>query len=597
MSIPTVVDLTAQEDGSRGRLVTFTSGTRKVQNATGEFNISLPHTTSPSKKRKRNSSSSIGTLAAQHPPDCVFVEDSELQDLRVAITTPLPKGSTTSGATMRQWNKTEGRQPQGRPIDLTQNDNEEAIELINRAFPVSGDYGARRASRMELLAHPIQMEEDEENISVQPDFGDSSSQHDFADSLTSDDSLSDRDLRRWLRNIQLEEEAREEAQANQKVVLGVFRGRHFTCAPGKAVELEDGSFLSIKKVTQDRQGHVFIQGLHLIRQNFIGLKMAKRKNEVIWLQQMTKTDDSAHLQQYEVSVSRVRKNRAIIFTNHSFPDISSRTDRDSFLDPLQDVELGPLFCRWKMTVVTGPKNRIVEESIEHLRFQDADDKVRCTNLGQEAYTRIADMRSRFNWRKTPNMTGGSQKLAPLVVDLDNETKTAESQAYTFGDAFCGAGGTSRGALDAGLFVKWGFDMDEQAITSYYQNFGRGGTDCRHEAVHEFLRRVHHNPPTVDVMHVSPPCQPFSHAHTWASPVRDERNQAALFSVWHLVETMKPRAVTVEETDAIISRHNEWFSALINIFVNLGYSVRWKTLRCQNYAVPQSRKRLFIIASG
>ena len=196
------------------------------------------------------------------------------------------------------------------------------------------------------------------------------------------------------------------------------------------------------------------------------------------------------------------------------------------------------------------------------------------------------------------MPGGSHKVKQLVVGLDNEIKIAESQTYTFGDAFCGAGGTSRGALDAGLFAKWGFDMDEQAITSYHQNFGRGGTDCRHEAVHEFLQRARHDPPTVDVMHISPPCQPFSHAHTWdTNPARDEMNQAALFSVWHLVETMKPRAVTVEETDGIIVRHNEWFSALINIFVSLGYSVRWTTLKCQNYAVPQTRKRLFIIASG
>ena len=566
MSVPAIIDLTVDTDGPHGLLATFTSEVPVVRNA-GEDVITLSHTASPGQKRKRSQCSSAGDSVARNPPDPYLVENAKKC------------------------------RPRNEPIDLTLEDSRQAIALINRVFPISQSHSSRRASRLELLADPILIEDDEDP-SANPSCDDNGSRTGFAGSLTSDDSLSDRDLRRWLTNFQLEEEVREEAEATKRVELDIFRGNHFTCAPGKAVELEDGSFLRIKKVTRNGRGEVFIGGIHLIRQNFVGLKMSNRKNELVWLQQGNKIGKLEYLEQHEVSVSQVRKNREIIFTNHTFPNISSRTDRDSLLDPLQDVELGPLFCRWKMTVIKGPKDRIVEESIEHLRYQDADDKVRCTNLGQVAYTRIADMRTRFNWRSIPNMPGGSHKMKQLVVGLDNDIETAESQSYTFGDAFCGAGGTSRGALDAGLFIRWGFDMDEQAITSYHQNFGRGGTDCGHEAVHEFLQRVRHEPPTVDMMHISPPCQPFSHAHTWdTNPARDEMNQAALFSVWHLVETMKPRAVTIEETDAIISRHNEWFSALINILVNLGYSVRWATLKCQNYAVPQTRKRLFIIASG
>lgn len=629
MSVPAMIDLTADNDGRRGFLATFTSELPVVRDAGDDVSISLSHATSPSQKRKRSEYSSAVGSVARNLPDPTLIDDLEcrksvntnaihLTKASTATSAPTPatnitrtkkarNGSTgtktspevmapTCGARLHE--SAEGCRPRNEPVDLTLEDSEEAIALINRVFPVSQSHGSRRASRLELLADPILIEDDDDNSPAHPSCDDRSSRHGFAKILTSDDSLSDRDLRRWLQNVQLDEEVREEAEATRRVELDIFRGNRFTCAPGKAVELEDGSFLRINKVTQDGRGQVFIEGLHLIRQNFVGLKMSNRKNELVWLQQGIKIDKLEHLEQHEVVMTQVRKNREIIFTNHTFPNISSRTDRDSLLDPLQDVELGPLFCRWKTTVIKGPKDGIVEESIEHLRYQDADDKVRCTNLGQVAYTRIADMRTRFNWRNIPNMPGGSHKVKQLVVGLDNEIKTAESQTYTFGDAFCGAGGTSRGALDAGLFIRWGFDIDEQAITSYHQNFGRGGTDCRHEAVHEFLQRARHDPPTVDVMHISPPCQPFSHAHTWdTNPARDEMNQAALFSVWHLVETMKPRAVTIEETDAIISRHNEWFSALINILVNLGYSVRWSTLKCQNYAVPQTRKRLFIIASG
>jgi DNA (cytosine-5)-methyltransferase 1 len=102
---------------------------------------------------------------------------------------------------------------------------------------------------------------------------------------------------------------------------------------------------------------------------------------------------------------------------------------------------------------------------------------------------------------------------------------------------------------------------------------------------------------VDVLHMSPPCQPFSAAHTIPSEMQDEINQAALLSVGHLLEKIRPRIATIEETEGLINRHVEWFSALINIFITLGYSVRWKVVRCQDYGVPQQRKRLFIIAAG
>lgn len=75
------------------------------------------------------------------------------------------------------------------------------------------------------------------------------------------------------------------------------------------------------------------------------------------------------------------------------------------------------------------------------------------------------------------------------------------------------------------------------------------------------------------------------------------NEAALLSVWQLIEYLKPRVVTLEETEGLPSRHAEWFSLLINIFTSLGYSVRWKVVQCKEYGIPQTRKRLLIIAAG
>jgi DNA (cytosine-5)-methyltransferase 1 len=64
-----------------------------------------------------------------------------------------------------------------------------------------------------------------------------------------------------------------------------------------------------------------------------------------------------------------------------------------------------------------------------------------------------------------------------------------------------------------------------------------------------------------------------------------------------LQTIKPRVVTIEETEGLLTRHIEWFSALINIIVYVGYSVRWRRIHCEGYGVPQNRTRLYVIASG
>jgi DNA (cytosine-5)-methyltransferase 1 len=82
--------------------------------------------------------------------------------------------------------------------------------------------------------------------------------------------------------------------------------------------------------------------------------------------------------------------------------------------------------------------------------------------------------------------------------------------FVFGDAFCGAGGASQGAKQAGFFIKWGLDMDDQAIQAYQENHP-GALPFRCNA-HNFPPRGHTSEEVrVDVLHLSPPCCYFSPA--------------------------------------------------------------------------------------
>lgn len=421
--------------------------------------------------------------------------------------------------------------------------------------------------------------------------------------LTAEDYMSDRELRKYVKRLSLEEEKEKAAVLAARVSIPSYTSDNprFKCARGKCVELSDGSFLRIKSVLQDGHGKVFVAGEQLIRQNYRGLTMSKRRNEVVWVQKLSNSASEPASVLHEVPIDDVRRNRHLTFTNQSFPLVSSRDDEASFSDPTQQVVLGPLFCRWLHTTIMDGRRKSVEHILQHLGPQDADNVTRRAIDGMLNQARITAEQARFQWRDVITHRGGSHSGTQRTFNVAGKAEVGEFRAYTFADAFCGAGGVSRGAVDAGLNLKWGFDNNLEAIQSYAANFSRLGADCKHQSVDEFISHVIRladiETVRVDVLHISPPCQPFSPAHTVPSPERDEMNQAALPSVWQLVEKLKPRVVTIEETEGLFSRHIEWFSLLINTFTSLGYSVRWKIVQCHAYGVPQTRKRLLIIAAG
>ena len=168
------------------------------------------------------------------------------------------------------------------------------------------------------------------------------------------------------------------------------------------------------------------------------------------------------------------------------------------------------------------------------------------------------------------------------------------QKYTYGDAFCGAGGMSRGALMAGLEVRWGFDSDEWACKSYALNFPFPDTSVYCLRADQFvcLQAEDHK---VDVLHSSPPCQFFSPAHT-INGKDDDDNIASLFGVYENLKKTRPRVVTLEQTAGITNSHPHYLNAVVLMFTEHGFSVRYKICYLEEYGLPQTRPRLIIIAS-
>ena len=166
------------------------------------------------------------------------------------------------------------------------------------------------------------------------------------------------------------------------------------------------------------------------------------------------------------------------------------------------------------------------------------------------------------------------------------------QRYTFGDGFSGCGGVSRGATMAGLKLQWAFDFQRAMCKSYCRNFRASRVYCID--AFDFATRLNIDA-QVDILHLSPPCQFFSPAHT-TQGINDDSNTASSFVIGELLKKAKPRIVTLENTLGLEQRHPLYLHAVIQQFTVLGFSIRWKTIDLRDYGVPQSRRRLIIIAA-
>ena len=176
-------------------------------------------------------------------------------------------------------------------------------------------------------------------------------------------------------------------------------------------------------------------------------------------------------------------------------------------------------------------------------------------------------------------------------------KIQNDPQYTFGDIFCGAGGMSSAAKQAGLKVKFGVEWDRDAARTWQKNFP-GGV-CENTDISYFLQPSIFNPAEykVDVLHVSFPCQSFSPMQTRQGETH-EANQVVLLCLDDLIKMIKPRMITIEETFGLLFEiNNGFFTTVIRTLHDHGYSVRWGILNLAHYGNPQKRRRLIVLASG
>lgn len=172
----------------------------------------------------------------------------------------------------------------------------------------------------------------------------------------------------------------------------------------------------------------------------------------------------------------------------------------------------------------------------------------------------------------------------------------KKKKYTVVDLFCGAGGLSRGFLDAGFDVVLGVDFDASALQTFEANHGSAKAMkldlFNHDNINEIKKYLDNNKIKLDVLVGGPPCQGFSLAGKREE--NDERN--ILYSA--MVKTAKllqPKIVVLENVPGMLKLYDgKGAKRIINDFTELGYNMKAEVLYAPNYGVPQIRKRVVFV---
>ena len=159
------------------------------------------------------------------------------------------------------------------------------------------------------------------------------------------------------------------------------------------------------------------------------------------------------------------------------------------------------------------------------------------------------------------------------------------------DLFCGGGGSSWGAADAGVEMVGAIDAWDIATATYRDNFPTAARNVLTTRLDDSSGpELFHDIGKIDLLLASPECT--NHSIARGARERDEDSRRSGWFVMNFVEEMEPRWVVFE--NVLGMRRWDGFGDLIAELKRLGYRLRMQSLDSASFGVPQNRRRLFIM---
>jgi DNA (cytosine-5)-methyltransferase 1 len=177
-------------------------------------------------------------------------------------------------------------------------------------------------------------------------------------------------------------------------------------------------------------------------------------------------------------------------------------------------------------------------------------------------------------------------------------KTNPSVAAAAVDIFCGAGGLTRGLLDAGIPVVAGYDIDEACRYAYEHN--NAAAVFKKQSVSEITAEdlaTHYPAGHTRILVGCAPCQPFSKYAQGERGAKDDKWKL-LDEFARLVCEVKPDIVSMENVPELAD--HETFETFLAILATEGFHFdedpESRVIYCPDYGMAQHRHRLVVVAS-
>ncbi|MHB8510246.1 MAG: DNA cytosine methyltransferase [Candidatus Dormibacteria bacterium] len=161
------------------------------------------------------------------------------------------------------------------------------------------------------------------------------------------------------------------------------------------------------------------------------------------------------------------------------------------------------------------------------------------------------------------------------------------------DLFCGAGGLSEGLKQAGVTVAGGIDLDPSCKYAFESNIGASFVEEDVRTITADRLRTLWGDASVRLLAGCAPCQPFSPYRRGIDTSKEEE-WPLLAQFGRLVSETKPELVTMENVPRI--GRTSVFAQFVEILRAAGYDVDWRSCYGPDYGLPQSRRRLVLVAS-